>query len=522
MAWLRGQRLTKMSDGAYHRFFNLYTKTGLLMCLTFLLGFVLLTLSYYNILATSINRTRLSEMQKAAQSFEDLCVDEHIYQVSDLYRIKDKIIDRLKIVAATTNNSYVWLIDGSGEIRFMSDMPETLKTSLSRSLNSHNYILPHKQSGAELTLQGANFDNGYGGLFKGEKGKWLSTVKPIYNYYGSNLGILQIHQRTDFWQDVTLYLINGWLITLIIAIIVALIVIFAFIHQLSRPMRALAAAAHAVALGDFETRVNLPEYMSSKNEDEYERDDLSNLIMTFNQMIEQLEHNNSQQRDFIASISHDLKTPLTSINGFVSGMLDGVITPEQHEHYLKIVKSECARMVKLVGEINTVIQLENNKVQYNFGEFDINSLIKEVILSQEIQINEKKLTIQTDLATKEGNGIKVVGDREQLQRVLQNLLNNAVKFTPESGIISISTILPKGQKRFVQVQVADSGPGIPDNELNLVFDRFYKADRSRTGRSGSGLGLFICKTILSAHGQTISAQNGSLGGACFKFTLPLT
>jgi hypothetical protein len=216
-----------------------------------------------------------------------------------------------------------------------------------------------------------------------------------------------------------------------------------------------------------------------------------------------------------------LKTPLTSINGFVSGMLDGVITPEQHEHYLKIVKSECARMVKLVGEINTVIQLENNKVQYNFGEFDINSLIKEVILSQEIQINEKKLTIQTDLATKEGNGIKVVGDREQLQRVLQNLLNNAVKFTPESGIISISTILPKGQKRFVQVQVADSGPGIPDNELNLVFDRFYKADRSRTGRSGSGLGLFICKTILSAHGQTISAQNGSLGGACFKFTLPL-
>lgn len=508
------------ADSTYH-FFNLYTKTGLLMCLTFLVGFILLTLSYYNILATSINRGRLLEMQKAAVSFEDLFRDEKVVKISDLYRIQDKINDRLQIIASTTNNSYVWLLDSEGEIRFRSGMPESLKEVFSRSLNSRNYIVPSGYSGVELSRQGAAYDNAYRGLFAKEGGKWLSVVKPIYNVYGSTLGIIQIHQHVDIWSDLTLYLINGWLMTLIIAILVALLVIYAFIRQLSRPIRALSSAARSVALGDFTTRVNLPEYACQDQDEGIAKDDLANLVCTFNQMIEQLEQNNAQQRDFVASISHDLKTPLTSINGFVTGMLDDVIPPEQTKHYLEIVKSECSRMVKLVSEFNTVLQFENNQVKYNFAEFDINGLIKEVIISQEMQINAKNLTIQTDLATKEGSGIKVVGDREQLQRVLQNLLNNAVKFTPKDGIISISTYLPKGQKRFVQVQVDDSGTGIPPHEQNLVFDRFYKADRSRTGRSGSGLGLFICKTILSAHGQTISAHSSNMGGASFRFTLPL-
>lgn len=506
---------------ASYRFFNLYTKTGLLMCLTFLVGFVLLTLSYYNILATSINRSRLLEMQRAAVSFEELFMDEKVVKLSDLYRIQDKINDRLKIIASTTNNSYVWLLDTEGEIRFRSGMPKNLQSILSCSLNSRNYILPQGYSGADLSTKGAAYDNAYRGLFAQEGGKWLSVVKPVYNIHGSTLGIIQIHQQTNIWSDLTLYLINGWLMTLIIAIVVALLVIFAFIRQLSKPIRALSGAARAVALGDFATRVNLPEYACNDDNDALLRDDLANLVCTFNQMIEQLEQKNSQQRDFIASISHDLKTPLTSINGFVTGIIDDVIPKEQTKHYLEIVKSECARMVKLVSEFNSLVQFENNQIKYNFVEFDINGLIKEVIISQEIQINAKNLTIQSDLATKEGSGIKVVGDREQLQRVLQNLLNNAIKFTPQDGIVSINTYLPKGQKRFVQVQVDDSGTGIPAHEQNMVFERFYKADRSRTGRSGSGLGLFICKTILQAHGQTISAHTSSLGGASFRFTLPL-
>lgn len=515
------KKLRQEAETSY-RFFNLYTKTGLLMCLTFLVGFVLLTLSYYNILATSINRSRLLEMQRAAVSFEELFFDEKVIKLSDLYRCQDKINDRLKIIASTTNNSYVWLLDSEGEIRFSSGMPKSLQSVLSRSLNSRNYILPHGYSGSELSTKGAVYDNAYKGLLAKEGGKWLSVVKPVYNKHGSALGVLQIHQYTDLWSDLTLYLINGWLMTLIIAILVALLVIFAFIRQLSRPIRALSGAARAVALGDFTTRVDLPGYDCKNAETEdLDNDDLANLICTFNQMIEQLEQKNSQQRDFIASISHDLKTPLTSINGFVTGMLDDVIPPEQSKHYLGIVKSECARMVKLVSEFNSLVQFENNQIKYNFVEFDINGLIKEVLISQEVQINAKNLTIQTDLATKEGSGIKVIGDREQLQRVLQNLVNNAVKFTPQDGIVSVSTYLPKGQKRFVQIQVDDSGTGIPEHEQNLVFERFYKADRSRTGRSGSGLGLFICKTILQAHGQTISAHTSNLGGASFRFTLPL-
>lgn len=506
--------------------FGFYTRTGISMCITVVTGFILLALSYYNILSSSLNASRLQEMTNSAASFEQLFRNNRIVQENDIYALKTQIEDRLQIVAQTSD-SYVWLVDLNGEIKFASQIPvSALQINLRRDKVTQNYILPEKMIGKDLAVAGASYAQGdYLGLFNKRTGHWLSVVKPLYNIYGNALGILQIHKHVDTWADLRTYLLNGISVTLLLAATIAMVLIFSFLRQLARPLRALSQVADKVALGDFNARVTLPEYDNVETLAELEEnkkiDEVANLVYTFNNMIEELQNKNNAQRDFIASISHDLKTPLTSINGFVTGIIDGVIPAAETERYLQIVKSECARMVKLVGDINSVMEIENQHITYNFVDCDINNMIAEVLMSQEPQIAEKNLTIQADLATKAGKGIKVVADKSQIQRVLQNILQNAIKFTPENGIIAVRTELPKGQKNFVQIKIEDSGSGIPEHELKLVFDRFYKADRSRTGRGGSGLGLFICKTILSAHGQQISAHRSQLGGASFVFTLPL-
>lgn len=506
--------------------FGFYTRTGISMCITVVLGFILLALSYYNILSSSLNTSRLRDLQNAAKSFEQLFHDYPINRERDVYALREKITDRIKIIADTTE-SYVWLVAPSGEIRFASQLPlDKLQLTLDKDELTNNYILPEHMVGKDLDMSGASYaQSDYMGLFSKQSGRWLSVVKPLYNIYGNKLGILQVHKQLDAWTDLSSYLLNGMSVTLLLAATIAMILIFSFLQQLARPLRALSQVAEKVALGDFNARVALPEYGKHEpfadGEDVKEIDEVANLVYTFNNMIEELQNKNNAQRDFIASISHDLKTPLTSINGFVTGIIDGVIPPADTERYLQIVKSECARMVKLVGDINAVMEIENQHITYNFVDFDINGMIAEVLTSQEPQIAEKNLTIQADLATKAGKGIKVVADKSQIQRVLQNILQNAIKFTPDNGIIAVRTELPKGQKNFVQIKIEDSGSGIPEHELKLVFDRFYKADRSRTGRGGSGLGLFICKTILSAHGQQIAAYRSKLGGAGFVFTLPL-
>ena len=248
-------------------------------------------------------------------------------------------------------------------------------------------------------------------------------------------------------------------------------------------------------------------------------DDLINLVRTFNRMIEQIERNHSEQRDFIASITHDLRTPLTSIGGFVTAMLDGTIPPDKYEHYLKIVQDETRRLSALVGEMRETMAFDQGQSQPDFSEFDINELIGRVISNMEVLLLEKNITVQTDLAYHEGKPIMVEADREQIERVFYNIISNAQKFVPQDGIIAVSTRRSGPHKLLVVIE--DNGPGIADEDLQHVFDRFFKSDRSRTDRQGSGLGLYICRRILQAHGQNIFACHSDLGGAKFEFTLPL-
>ena len=303
----------------------------------------------------------------------------------------------------------------------------------------------------------------------------------------------------------------------LIAVVLAMVIIVIYTRRISDPIEKLTKAATRVSNGDLSARVDISKYQESRHS--YEDDDIMILVKIFNRMVEQIERGNSEQTDFIASISHDLRTPLTSIKGFINAILDGTIPAEKQDHYLGIVQNEVNRLSDLVSDMNSIILLDNDIDPNNFEEFNINETIIETVQGTEILLQEKDIAVQTNIQSG-SKAVIVYGDQREISRVIYNLVTNAIKFVPDKeGIISINVDVQG--RDIVLITIEDNGPGIAQDKLSHVFDRFYKVDHSRTDRSGSGLGLYICKRILQKHGQSIFAEKSeSLGGAKFEFTLP--
>jgi signal transduction histidine kinase len=222
------------------------------------------------------------------------------------------------------------------------------------------------------------------------------------------------------------------------------------------------------------------------------------------------------QRMFLANVSHDLRTPMTSIKGFVEQILDGTIPQEDHEQYLTIVLSETKRLVRLVSSLFEITKIQAGDRNFNKISFDICEETRHAIIFSAQDIEAKNL--EFEFASDEDN-INVTADPDAIRQILDNLVGNAIKFAPEKGIVKIN-IENKEKEKKVYVSVYNTGTGIPAEDIPFVFDRFYKSDRSRgIDKSGAGLGLFIVKTIIDAHKEKIKI-NSEYGKYCeFVFTL---
>lgn len=311
-----------------------------------------------------------------------------------------------------------------------------------------------------------------------------------------SLPVPEIHQiRTD--------VIKIFLFSVCFVVVVALVFIYLMSNRLTKPLKMLNNAAKSIANGEFERRVNL-------NVD----NEIGELGDTFNAMAESIEQLETMRRSFVANVSHELRTPMTTITGFIEGILDGTIPPERHEQYLKIVLDESKRLSRLVNDLLDISRMEQGKFKMEPREFDINEMVRLSVIKMEKRITEKQIQLTVGFKTENQS---VYADKDSIQRVLTNLLDNAVKFTPEGGFIDISTGLENG-KVFVSIQ--NSGMGIAKNELKHVFDRFYKTDKSRSlDKTGVGLGLFIVKSIMQNHGENIWAESEPGEYARFNFTL---
>ncbi len=332
----------------------------------------------------------------------------------------------------------------------------------------------------------------------------IAVAAPIRDVFGQVTGILLVSMESSNAMELSAKALRIFITSALVVLAVAVLTTPFLTRRETKPIQTLASAAREIAHGNLETRVPT----GNTNEE------IEELSVAFNNMAVSLQHAETVRQEFVANVSHELKTPMTTISGYLDGMLDGTIAKEDHGYYMELVSTEVRRLSRLVRNMLDVSRLRDQGIPADkMGEFDICETAGQALLSFEQRINRKELNVDVDFPDV---GLSVYGANDLITQVLYNLIDNAVKFADQEGTLSIR-ILPQGAKALITV--GNTGPTIPPAELPLVFDRFHKTDKSRsTDRDGAGLGLYIVKTIILAHGQDVYVTSRE-GKTEFTFTL---
>ena len=307
----------------------------------------------------------------------------------------------------------------------------------------------------------------------------------------------------DAYRSATFYMLT---LSTLVTLLLTFAIVWIFTYRMVKPLRQMSAAAKAFGNGDFSVRVKADS-----------EDEIGQLGHAINNMANSLSNSEGMRRSFIANISHELKTPMTTISGFIDGILDGTIPPDRQGHYLKIVSDEVKRLSRLVRSMLDLSKIDNGEMKLTPVTFDLSGTVFSTLLTFEQSIEEKNI----DIRGLDGTApMAVTGDQDLIHQVVYNLLENAVKFTNQDGYIFIG--MTDSIDR-VTVTIENSGLGIPADELPMVFERFYKTDKSRSrDKIGVGLGLYLVKTILKLHGGDISVASTENEFCRFQFYLPKT
>lgn len=340
-------------------------------------------------------------------------------------------------------------------------------------------------------------------------GEYVEYINDSYTY------IYSIMEENNFLGYIAmtspLSIINGQLhkiyliiwISSICTMIFSIVVLALFAKtMLIKPLAAINNAAKKFANGEVDKRVHIKS-----------KDEIGQLAASFNIMAESLERVENNRRDFISNVSHELRSPITSIKGFIAAVIDGVIPKEQEGYYLERVYSEIQRLTRLINDLLDMSAIESGKLKFNIKKIDINELIRICIINNEGKIKEKGIILNVDLIDEK---CYVNTDEDKTMQVVTNLLDNAIKYCGKNGNIKISTH-SKSHKVFVEIY--NDGPRLTDEELIHIWDRFYKSDKSRTNKVSTGLGLPIVRMILMQQGEEIYAKNDDVKGVSFIFSL---
>ena len=344
-----------------------------------------------------------------------------------------------------------------------------------------------------------------GGLYEDTR---YVVSRAIRDQDGTPLGMVIMSASISGTVSVMKALSDIFLAVSVITVVIAVVVTFIYVRKSSNPLRELAKAANAFGHGDLTARVRGRDSSS---------EEIRELTIAFNNMADSLEQSENRRKDFVANVSHELKTPMTTIGGYIDGILDGTIPPAQQEKYLRTVSQETKRLSRLVRSMLDISRLQDQGgiPEESKTRFEVEEVVGQVLIAQEGRINDKQIQVDVQLPELP---MFTFACKDHITQVLYNLVDNAVKFCPNGGNLGIA-VRPGGNKLYVTV--SNNGPLIPANELPLLFERFHKMDRSRSeDREGWGLGLYIVKTIICSHGEDISVTSEN-GETAFTFTLPL-
>lgn len=465
-------------------FFKNFTSNCIMLLLSFLLlGAVFASWSYSYLL------------NKHREEMETLAIDAS-YTVGTLaqqYPINDFTMSMtLSILCGPTEHG-ILLADRTGTVVACSEEPAKC-THYGKVLSDK--LINYFSSGDTYTGI-----TDLSGLYSSEK--YIVSV-PVTNNQGT-VGYIVVSTEPSNMLEIWRRSSGVLMMVAIIVMEIAFIASFVTTKRITRPVNEITKTVRKFARGDFSSRVEVT------NEDE-----IGELADSFNLMADSLERSEKLRSEFIANISHELKTPMTTISGFADGILDGTIPQEKVPEYLAVISSETHRLSRLVRSMLNASQISAKEpMEVRKNSFDLTEVVVHTLLSLEQKITAKNLDVDAEIPEEP---IITLGDRDSITQVAYNLLDNAAKFAVEGSVIKLSVYKQSG-KAYVCVE--NKGETIPESELPLIFDRFHKTDKSRNiDKDGVGLGLYIVKTILDNHGEDIFVTSAD-GITKFTFTLTI-
>ncbi len=325
-----------------------------------------------------------------------------------------------------------------------------------------------------------------------------------YNHADISAGALIVCYSAGTLNDLAIGTVRTIILASLWVMIASFVVIYFITEKIVAPIKQMTYATRNFAKGKFDVKTPV-----------IGEDEIAELATAFNSMADSLAHYEYTRSSFLANVSHDLRTPMTSISGFIDGILEGAIPPEKQPYYLEIIGQEVKRLSRLVNSLLDISRMEAGNRKFEKTPFDICEMARIILLSFESKIEAKHLEVDFEAPD---DRLMVFSDKDAINQVLYNICDNAVKFSKDGGRYKIGI---KEESSKVTVKVYNEGEGIPNEDLPYVFDRFYKSDKSRgLDKTGVGLGLYICKTIMDNLGEDISVE-GTYGEYC-EFTIKLT
>ena len=456
-----------------------------------LIAYLVFGIFGFIVVATFTSSMTLEHMkrERADALYKEATLISNSY-AADLYNneITLESVWRQLDAIGTFMNASIWIVNPSGLIVLDSSSPLDIE---------HSITIPDFNP----TVTGNSFYT-VGDFFGMFDQDMISAFAPITAQYKVK-GYVVIHASVSDLEESCNSLLNISYLTLVLLFLLSLIILLFFTEFVYMPLRKITHATEQYAIGNF-------RYQFQVDSD----DEIGYLAASLAYMASEVAKSEDNQKRLVANISHDFRSPLTSMRGYLEAMLDGTIPPEMHEKYLKVVLNETDRLTKLTNSLLTLNNLNTQGMILDRSDFDINQVIKNTAASFEGTCKAKLITIELVLTDEE---MYVNADMVKIQQVLYNLVDNAIKFSHKNSSIKIETI-EKSNK--VLVSVKDNGIGIPKDSLKLIWDRFYKTDLSRgKDKKGTGLGLSITKEIIHAHNENINVISTEGVGTEFIFTI---
>lgn len=414
--------------------------------------------------------------------------------------LNTSVVSILPVLNAMTTNAddiFILVADVSGNVKLVAGNNDAAEVMSSRD----ELVYPASVTAQINEAGDISRDDDLDGFLEE---KCMTHITPIVSSDGKVTGSVLACAENSGMDELLEAMIRTVIMSTLWLMLAALIAVYFITERFVAPVRSMSKAAREFGQGHFDVRVEV-------NGD----DEIAGLAKAFNNMAGALQHSEETRRLFLANVSHDLRTPMTTITGFIDSILEGVIPEEKIPHYLEVISSEVKRLSRLVSNLLDITKIQAGERKFTPAPFDICETAREIIIASEQRLEEKKLDVQFDC---DRDNMTVNADRDAIHQVLYNLCDNAIKFSRPGGKYVVSVHETGGK---AEVSVYNEGDGISPDDLPYVFDRFYKSDRSRgLDKTGVGLGLYICRTIIEAQGENIKVES-EYGSWCrFSFTLP--